>query len=177
MTQPQTPTPLDRLLNALRSIIRGEFPTITFFGTYEYAITATDGTTVDCTPTDPSISLPALNKVPLRADAIATQTPTPGALCHVLFANGDPSKPYCVWTQPSPASATIGAQATSVTIGEGATTLARGPAVTALIAALGTFAGAMASASNFGQVNTAGTALGTALGVLPPATTSVTEAG
>jgi hypothetical protein len=95
-----SPTPLDRLMQAFRALVHAEFPALTFLGTYEYKVTATDGntgspsTTIDGTPTDSTISLPALSKVkivlPYRV------TPPVGALARIQFMNGDPSRPRCV---------------------------------------------------------------------------------
>jgi hypothetical protein len=91
------PTPLDRLWAAFRALVRAELPSLTFLGVYEYAVDAADGTTstpsttVDCTPTDSTISLPPLTAVPIRLPFGVT--PPVGALCYVEFANGDPTKP------------------------------------------------------------------------------------
>lgn len=94
---PIAPTPLDRLWASFRALVRAEFPTLSFLGVYEYAVTATDGTsstaakTVDVQPTDPALNLPALTKVPIRLPFGVT--PPMGALCSVQFMNGDPSRP------------------------------------------------------------------------------------
>lgn len=94
---PQNPTTLDRLMNAFRALVRAELPSLTYLGVYEYRVTATDGTasspatTVDCSPTDPALTLPSLAKVPIRLPYGVT--PPVGALCAVQFMNGDQSKP------------------------------------------------------------------------------------
>lgn len=97
----------DRMWAPFRRLVRTETFALRLYGTYEYTIQATDGTTVDAAPTDTTTGCPQINKAELRADTIATQTPTTGQLCHVVFANGDPRKPKVVWCQPSPASAAI----------------------------------------------------------------------
>lgn len=95
---PPTPTSLDRLWAAFRSLVRAELPSLSYLGAYEYVVTATDGTTstpaatVDCEPTDPALTLPALTKCPIRLPYGVT--PPVGALCTVQFLNGDPSKPF-----------------------------------------------------------------------------------
>lgn len=94
---PIEPTILDRLWSSFRALVRAELPEIKYLGTYEYQVTASDGTastaakTVDCSPTDPALHLPELSKVPIRLPYGVT--PPKGALCYVRFANGDPSKP------------------------------------------------------------------------------------
>lgn len=91
------PTPLDRLWDAFRKLVRAELPTLTYLGVYEYAVQKTDGTsaapskTVDCVPTDSTIPLPPLTAVPIRMPFGVT--PPTGALCSVQFMNGDPTRP------------------------------------------------------------------------------------
>lgn len=94
---PIAATPLDRLWSAFRALVRAELPSLSFLGVYEYAVTASDGTTsvaaktVDCAPTDPALNLPAITKCPIRLPFGVT--PPTGALCSVQFMNGDPSRP------------------------------------------------------------------------------------
>jgi hypothetical protein len=95
---PIDPSPLDRLWKAFRALLRAELPTLSFLGSYEYVVTATDGTadaaakTVDCKPTDPALNLPAIEKCPIRLPYGVT--PPVGAICVVQFLNGDSSKGY-----------------------------------------------------------------------------------
>lgn len=95
---PVDPSPLDRLMKAFRALVRAELPTLSFLGSYEYVVTATDGTpstaakTVDVKPTDPALNLPAIEKCPIRLPYGVT--PPIGAICVVQFLNGDPSKGY-----------------------------------------------------------------------------------
>lgn len=95
---PPAPTPLDRLWQSFRSLIRAELPELQFLGAYEYVVTGTDGTsstpakTVDCKPTDPALNLPAITKCPIRLPYGVT--PPTGAICTVQFLNGDPSKGF-----------------------------------------------------------------------------------
>ncbi len=96
-------TTLDRMREALASIIRREVAELEFFGVYEYAVQATDGNasmpskTVDANPTATATSggrrlnLPNVTKVPIMLPYGVT--PPVGALCSVTFLNGDPARP------------------------------------------------------------------------------------
>ncbi|HEX4335768.1 MAG TPA: hypothetical protein VH062_07625 [Polyangiaceae bacterium] len=94
------PTPLDRLLNSLRALIRAELAEVPFLGAYEYAVVTSDGTasspasTVDAEPLDKTLNLPDLAKVPIRLPYGVT--PPVGALCTIQFLNGNPAKPMVV---------------------------------------------------------------------------------
>jgi len=86
--------PTDRLIDDIRALIREEIETFTFTGVYEYAVQATDGTTVDAQPTSTSLPLPSLRKVPLRTGIPGTSvSPSSGSLLAVGFLNGDPTRP------------------------------------------------------------------------------------
>lgn len=106
MTGPLAPT-TDRIWGPFRALVNLLIQPTRFYGTYEYTITGTDGSTVNGTPNDPSLNLPAINGAQLRADSIATQMPTVGNLCHIVFVDGNPAKFCCVWSAPSPESAAI----------------------------------------------------------------------
>jgi hypothetical protein len=91
------PTDNDRLLASLRKIIRAEFPQLTYMGFWEYAVEATDGTTVDCSPTDTNIPLPSLAKVPLLSGIMGEIAPSVvGQTCLIVFLNGDPTRARCI---------------------------------------------------------------------------------
>ena len=101
MSAPIQPTEADRLLTAIRSIIRAELPQYTYLGLYEYAVQATDGTTIDCDPTDTTIPLPSLARVPLRSSIQGERAkPTVGSRCLIAFVNADPTRPICVSADP-----------------------------------------------------------------------------
>jgi hypothetical protein len=116
MTGPLAPTN-DRIWGPFRALVNLLVQPTRFYGTYEYTITSASSTAVSGTPNDTSLGLPSLNNVELRADSIATQTPTTGNLFHVIFVNGDPAKPKCSWTQPTAQSVTIGS--TNITLATG----------------------------------------------------------
>lgn len=87
-------------MQAVRAIIRAEVARLTYFGAYEYAIQNTDGTTIDCTPTDTTLSLPPLTKVPvlpgISGEAVTLTSGANGQKCVVIFLNADPSRPRVV---------------------------------------------------------------------------------
>ena len=74
------PTFNDRILSGLRILIREQLPNLRFLGTYEYVINATDGTTVDGSPTDATQGLADFKGWPMRSCVCgATSTPTVGS--------------------------------------------------------------------------------------------------
>ena len=98
------PTSQDRMMASLRSIIRSTLPQLTYAIAWEYVITATDGTTVDITPTDTTTPVAALEKVPIRPSiagegvilSAAGLNACVGLRCVVIFLNADPAKPVIV---------------------------------------------------------------------------------
>lgn len=106
-----SPTVLDRILAYLRMLVRAEFPRLSFFGLYEYAVQGGSGTTYEIAPTDSSIALPGGNGFPLRV-SLATADLPHGSLVIVCFLNGDPSKPAIVGASPQPTNMTIDVTAT-----------------------------------------------------------------
>ena len=109
MSEPVQPTALDRLLTAIRLIIRAELPQLTYFGTYEYSIQSNSGSTVDIAPVDTTVSLPSMNGVPLIS-SLQGQVVVPNTgLCRVRFINGDPSQPIVVGIVSTPSSISIDA--------------------------------------------------------------------
>lgn len=93
---------LDRIIDSIRRIIRSEFANYTYLGVYEYSIQSVDGsgdadTTIDALPTDTTLTLPGINKLPLKPSIIgATSKPVAGKLCLIMFVNGKQSKPVCI---------------------------------------------------------------------------------
>ena len=118
------PTSLDRLMTAIRLLIRAEVPQNTYFGVYEYSIQNVTGQTVDAAPTDTTISLPTINNLPIFPSVLAEQVSgiSTGSLCLVRFVNADPSRPeVCSITNIS-TNATVDATDT-VTLGSSNTTV------------------------------------------------------
>jgi|HubBroStandDraft_5_1064220.scaffolds.fasta_scaffold60799_2 hypothetical protein len=95
----------DRLAGALNAIIDRKVSPTRFYGRYQYTISNPSTTTVDATPVDDSINLPELQGVPIVADSISVYVPPDGGECHVMFLNGVPTRPVCVWTEGNPTHA------------------------------------------------------------------------
>lgn len=121
MTQTATPTPLDRIMRAFRSLVRAEDPNRTYgFGPWEYQVQIATATTFDGSPTEQNFPLPPLVGVPYRPSLAGSScVPEPGTLAYVAFVNADPSKPILVaFGQTLPLSADVDAAATgTVTVG------------------------------------------------------------
>lgn len=111
---PVAPSASDRLLTAIRAIVRAEFPAFTFAGTYEYTVSGVNGDgSINGVPTDPSITLPALNNIPLRPSTVGgTAKPTTGNKCLVRFVNQDPTRPIVVGNDALVNTVTIDASQT-----------------------------------------------------------------
>lgn len=122
MTAP-IPTALDRLLKALRAIIREELPRLTFFGLYEYVVAGASSNTADLRATDTTIGLPDMVKVPLRLPA-STATLTTGAKAILAFVNGDPGRPF-VLTADNVTTLAIGQAASTMSLAAGVAGIAR----------------------------------------------------
>jgi hypothetical protein len=92
------PSLFDRLLLAISQIIRGELSELSFLGTYEYSVDVVNGDgTIDGKPTDPTVSLPPISHAKLRPGLLGeTVTAAQGAVCRVVFINGQPSRPEVV---------------------------------------------------------------------------------
>jgi hypothetical protein len=93
-----TDTTSDRLLGPLQQFISAQVNPTLYFGRYRYTVHAPTFTTVDATPVNPAIGLPDLQNVPIDADAISSYLPTAGTECHIMFLDGIPTQPVCVWT-------------------------------------------------------------------------------
>lgn len=91
------PTTADRMLAALRALIRAEFPRLAYLGLYEYVVQAADGLTVDASPTDTTIPMPSITKIPIYTGLPGTLcTPAIGSKLVVCFLNGDPTRPTII---------------------------------------------------------------------------------
>ena len=103
------PTVTDRLLNAFRKLLRAEDPNRTYRGISEYLVGNVTSTSADATPTDTSLSLPAILRIPLRSGLVGeTAKLTVGKTCLVSFINGDPTRPF-IFSADVPQTATMDA--------------------------------------------------------------------
>jgi len=103
-----TPTLSDRILAAIREIIRGELPQMTYTGIWEYQVTSVSGNLIDGQPTT-SIPLPSLVKVqPICNPAGAVILPKVGSRVYVCFVNQDPTRPRIIaYDDTTPDSITL----------------------------------------------------------------------
>ena len=95
------PTALDRIWTSFRQLVGLEVSRIRFLGTYEYSCSSASGSgqgaTVSGTPTDATLGLPDLAKIPIRSGMLGdSSNPSAGALVYVQFINGDPTRPCIV---------------------------------------------------------------------------------
>lgn len=88
----------DRLLGALTQFVASKVAPTRFYGRYAYTISNPTSTTVDASPKDGALGLPSLQNVPLVGDSISSYTPPSGGDCHIMFLDGQATKPVCVWT-------------------------------------------------------------------------------
>jgi hypothetical protein len=117
------PTSLDRLMVALRTIIRAEVPELTYLGVYEYALQRVRGNVVDAAPTTSTLSLPSIIGLALSPSTLgeAVDTPAVGQRILIRFANGSPTRPeVCGIFGPS-RTATVDAS-DAITFGDPSTT-------------------------------------------------------
>lgn len=142
-------TNINRLIAAIRRIVRSEFPNLTFLGIYEYSIQSTDGTTIDATPVDTSLTLPSISKIILRPSILGEKVkPTVGKTCLIMFVNGSPTRPICISCSAKNDTVEIDAE-TMVKIAGGGPPAARlGDA----ILAAGIFAGTVTAGSTKTQI-------------------------
>ncbi len=105
------PSIRDRLLTAIRKIILQECPSLTYAGLWEYVVhSVNDDGSVNGTPTDMAIPLPALNNVPIGALAAGgVSRPSVGSVFLVEFANQHGAKYLLVSAAPVVVTATLDA--------------------------------------------------------------------
>lgn len=142
MSIPNAPTVLDRLWKNMRALIRAEFPRFDYSGISEYAVVAisADGSAADVAPTDTTLPLPGMIKVPLRASLLGEVVNLRvGSQCLVAFINQDPTRPMVIGADPIPVKATVDASA-ELDIGPTATVVKLGLGAKP-VAALGDLAG------------------------------------
>lgn len=108
-------TGADNLTASFDAIVQKNVAPTRFHGRYKYTVTNPNASTIDCDPVNESIGLPNLQNVPLRGDSVSSYIPPSGSECHIMFLDGVPTQPICVWTAGN---------ATSVQIGGGNTPIA-----------------------------------------------------
>lgn len=108
------PTRSDRLLSALRALIRGEFPSLTFMGVYSYTVQSVASATVSVAPTDTTLGLPTIPSLPLSSSILGEQVSGAaiGAVALVQFVNGSPSRPEVISLSLPSTQATVDATGT-----------------------------------------------------------------
>lgn len=84
----------NRRVEALRSLFESFDPRRRYRAAYDVRLIAQLGDTADVQPVRSSSGLPPLTGVPLRLPPGYGATLTPGAICALAFADGDPSRPY-----------------------------------------------------------------------------------
>ena len=134
----------DVLIAAFRNLVSLESAPLRWLGTYEYVVLSTDGETVDARPVREDAGLPPIQGAPLRADSIARQTPKLDGRCHILFLDGDLSRPVCVWTEPAD---TTGDGASARLVGGGQPVARQGDFVSSNVSTGFVLAGVIAGAS------------------------------
>lgn len=85
-------------MEAIRAIVRAELEPYKLAGTFQYGITGVHGeppdVTIDAEPSDGSLGLPALVKVPCQPSISGiTSIPKTGINCTVEFLNRSPTQP------------------------------------------------------------------------------------
>lgn len=109
-----SPTVLDRLWAAFRVLVRAEDPNREYRAAWEYIVQATNGSTVDAIPADPTVPMPQLTGVTLRYGIPGTTAQVMvGSRLAIAFLNGDPTKPIVlgVFDQTTPLNVSFAGQA------------------------------------------------------------------
>ena len=92
---------MDRLKQSIAALVRELFPRVDFLGVYEYSVVTDDGTTIDATPTDATLGLPNVVRVPKRPPILGGWSKiAPGSTVTLQFVNGSPSRPEIVGGDP-----------------------------------------------------------------------------
>jgi hypothetical protein len=176
----------DRMRDSLGRINSALNPAQVFALQWEYSvISASPGppVTIDCAAVDAETSahlppqLVGLTLWPGPSGFVAV--PTPGSLVRVGFVNGDPSKPFVAGLDPNGTPILVMGFADVIQLGDqSAAPLTPSTWADGLVVALTTFAASLTAAGvgPLSPLAAVGTALTTALGVLPPSATTKTLA-
>lgn len=97
----------DNIVGSFDAIVAKSVAPTRFHGRYGYTISNPTTTSVDAEPKNSTLGLPSLQNVPLRSDSIATYTPPDGGDCDIMFLDGVPTAPICVWTAGAPTMAQL----------------------------------------------------------------------
>lgn len=120
----------NRIVSAIRALIRLEFPALRFLGIYSYTVQAANGSRVDVAPTDTTLGLPFIPGLPLSPSILGEQVSGAlvGAVALVQFVNGDRRRPEVVSLSAPSTNATIDATGTLSLAPSGNVELAGGTA-------------------------------------------------
>jgi len=91
-----TTPPTDRWLGSIRELVRQEVAaTVPYAGLKEYVVTASNGSTVDAVPADPTRGLPPVTGIPILSGIPGAKvTPAVGSHLAIGFLDFNPAKPF-----------------------------------------------------------------------------------
>jgi hypothetical protein len=177
---------VDRWVAALRELVRDTVADrLRYQGISDYVVVSSGNGTCDATPADPEAGLPNHRGIPIWTGIPgASVQVSPGAHVGVLFLDANPAKPRVVLFDSTQAltlsfaasgQIQVGPSAAAVALSGGATPIVPTPWATALDVALAALATALTTGT-LGSMAAGGSALTTALGLLPSNATSKTTA-
>lgn len=92
----------DRLLDAVRIIVRELVPNLQFAGVWEYRVNTWQNDTITCTPVAESNGLPACVEIPMTPPITGGRSElAEGSVILIGFTNMDPSRPYVANADPN----------------------------------------------------------------------------
>jgi len=168
----------DRWIEDIRELIRQEIAaSVPYAHEYEYAVTASSGSSFDAFPVDPTRGVPPLTGVPYRSGVPGGSAMlAPGTHLTIGFLDGNPGKPILrgVFDGTAPLNETIGVTGTLSLGDASATPLAHASWVTGILAVLNTFGAALSASVTLANViASGGTLTGGLLSVPASPTTKV----
>lgn len=87
-------TDRNTIIAALRAIVAELLPRHELAGDFEYSVQSQDGAFVNLRPTDATLKLPQIPRVPFRGAPGVAGELVPGTKVIVRFVNSDPARPY-----------------------------------------------------------------------------------